>query len=169
MRTMRGFLGFAATFWILLGGLSAAETPDVERQAAEAVKSERVTIVHFWAPWCSNCKAELTPDGWAAFINSHPEVNFIFVTVWRSDAEDGRALLAKHGVGSQKNFRLLVHLNEARAPAKRVSRFLGLPLTWIPATWIFKEGELRFALNYGELRFPILRQLVEDAGPNWDR
>lgn len=165
---MKWLLGFAAIF-VLACGLRAAEPLDVERRVAEAVKSLRVTVVHFWAPWCSNCKAELTKDGWSAFINSHPEVDFIFVTVWRSDAEDGRALLEKHGVGAQKNFQLLVHPNAARAPAKRVSQFLGLPLTWIPATWIFKEGELRFALNYGELRFPILRQLVEDAGPNWDR
>jgi hypothetical protein len=42
-----------------------------------------------------------------------------------------------------------------------------LPVSWIPTTWIFKAGDLRYALNYGEIRFPILQQLVADSNSDW--
>ena len=41
--------------------------------------------------------------------------------------------------------------------------------TWIPTTWIYRDGQLRAALNYGEVRFPLLQQLVDDAREKWDR
>jgi len=47
--------------------------------------------------------------------------------------------------------------------------FMGLPVTWIPTTWVFKDGELRYALNYGELRFDMLQQLVRDSTNDWNR
>ena len=50
-----------------------------------------------------------------------------------------------------------------------VDRFLDTPVTWLPSTWIFKNGKLYFALNYGEIRFPVLQQLVDDSTTKWDR
>ncbi|MDB6168181.1 MAG: hypothetical protein JWM88_1045 [Verrucomicrobia bacterium] len=143
--------------------LHGAESP-VERQVAEAVKSERVTVVHFWAPWCSNCKSELNEHGWKAFINANPNVQVFFVTIW-SD-KDGRSILRQAGVGGQPNFTLLTHLNPPGASG-RLSEFLGERIGWLPTTWVFREGQLRYALNYGEVRFPMLQQMVDDSLGKW--
>jgi hypothetical protein len=150
-------------------GVRAADATDVEQQVREAVKSPRITVVHLWAPWCANCKAELVNDGWSSFLAVNPDVDFIFVTVWRGEQADGRATLASYGVGPQKNFRLFVHPNASRKPGEQMTEFLGLPVTWIPATWVFRDGKLRYALNYGELRFPLLQQLLRDSMDKWDR
>jgi len=139
----------------------------IERKVEESVKSPRVTVVHFWAPWCSNCKAELADNAWSRFVSSNPDVNFIFVTVW-NDA-DGASLLAANGLGAQKNFALLLHPNGSRRKADQMKTFMGLPVTWIPTTWVFKDGKLRYALNYGELRFDMLQQLVRDSTNDWNR
>ena len=42
-----------------------------------------------------------------------------------------------------------------------------LPLSWIPTTWIYKGGDLRYALNYGEIRFPVLQQFLADSQSEW--
>ena len=137
-----------------------------EQQLAKAIKSEKVTVVHFWAPWCPNCKAELADGAWSGFIAAHPDVNFVFVTVW--NPADGRELLEKNGVGAEKNFQLLLHPNGSRKRGEMVSQVLGLPISWIPTTWVFKDGRLSYALNYGELRFPMLQQLIRDSTDSWD-
>lgn len=146
----------------------AAEPVPIERQAADAVNApKKTTVLHFWAPWCSNCNAELAKNGWADFIAKNRDVNFIFITIWSAGQGDGRALLAKNGVGPQPNFRLLFDPNEATGE-KRTKQFLGLPLTWVPATWVFRDAKMRYALNYGELRFNVLQQLLDDTAANWD-
>ena len=146
----------------------AAEWLPIERQVAEAVKSSKITVVHFWAPWCPNCRAELK-SGWSTFIESNSGVNFIFVTVWRDNEGDGREGLMKYGVGGQKNFQLLMHPNASIRPSDKMTSFMGLPVVWLPATWVFRDGKLRYALNYGELRFAILQQLIRDSSESWDR
>jgi thiol-disulfide isomerase/thioredoxin len=148
---------------------TAAQELDVEGQVRQAVQSEDVTIVHLWAPWCPNCKAELTETGWKAFAHTNPEVNIIFVTVWAGDKGDGHEMLEKAGLTEEPNFKLLLHPNTSRKKADKMTEFLGLPVTWIPTTWVFRGGTLRYALNYGELRFPILQQLVRDAADKWER
>lgn len=156
------FLAFAAA-----GTNRAAEPVSVEATVAAAVQGPGVTVVHFWAPWCPNCRAELENQGWSGFLAANPEVKFIFVTIWQGTSGDGRALLAKFNVGAQPNFQLLVHPNASRKKDEKLDRFLDLPITWIPSTWIFKEGKLRYALNYGELRFPLLQQLIADSSDRW--
>jgi len=147
----------------------AADDPAaaLERRIAETTRSDRVTIVHFWAPWCPNCRAELANGGWSGFIAANPNVNFVFVTIW--SAADGRDILEKAGVGAEANFQMLVHPNGSRAGGDKVSELLGLPISWIPTTWVFRDGKLRYALNYGELRFPVLGQLIRDASDGWER
>ncbi len=144
---------------------AAAPMLPIEQKVAEAIKSPRVTIVHFWAPWCPNCKAELAQGGWSGFIAGHPDVDFIFVTAW--NPADGREVLAKYGVGAEKNVTLLLHPNGSRKRADKMTTFMDLPVSWIPTTWVFKSGRLCYALNYGELRFPALGQLVADASDKW--
>lgn len=147
-------------------GALAAELLPIEQQVAEAVKSPKVTVVHFWASWCPNCRVENVSGGWKKFIDANPQVNVIFVTV--RDEKSGAAELAKYGLGAQKNFTVLQHPNTSRRPDEEMTSFMGMRVGWIPATWIFRDGKLRYALNYGQIRFPILQQLVEDALPKWD-
>jgi thiol-disulfide isomerase/thioredoxin len=151
-----------------LAGAAAAELLPIEMQVADMVKSSKPTVVHFWAPWCPNCYAELKNKGWSTFIEANPDVNFVFVTSWSGDSGDGRAELAKRGVGAQKNFQLLMHPNTSRRDEDKMTSFLGLPMLWLPATWVFCDGKLRYALNYGEVRFPILQQLLKDTANKWE-
>ena len=127
--------------------------------------SPDVTVVHLWAPWCSECKTELADGAWSAFITANPQVHFIFVTVW-NDA-DGHELLQRNGLGAQPNFQLLLHPNGSRKRGEKVTELLGLPVSWIPSTWIFKKGHLYYAMNYGELHFPMLQQLIKDSTTSW--
>jgi thiol-disulfide isomerase/thioredoxin len=137
----------------------------IEQTLAEATKSPKVTVVHFWAPWCPNCRNELANGGWSGFIAANPDVNFVFVTIW--NAKDGREVLERNGVGAEPNFQLLLHPNSSRRKGEMVSEVLGLPISWIPSTWVFRDGKLRYALNYGELHFPVLKQLIADTNGSW--
>ena len=78
-------------------------------------------------------------------------------------------MLAKNGIGPQRNFRLYLHENPSRIDGEKMMTFWGLPVTWTPTTWIFRNGRLRYALNYGEIRFPLLQQLVDDTTGKWDK
>jgi thiol-disulfide isomerase/thioredoxin len=163
---------FAASFLVACsGGIAAAPVADAdaafERDLATRVAGPRITVVHFWAPWCPNCRAEMTPDGWAKFVAAHPDVQVIFVNLW-SRGQDGGPKLAAAGLGGQPNFTALTHPNPGRKAGERVDHLLGLPITWIPTTWVFKDGQLRYALNYGEVRFAMLDQCVRDAADEWE-
>jgi thiol-disulfide isomerase/thioredoxin len=149
--------------------LPAAGLLPIEKEVAELVKSPKPTVLHFWAPWCPNCYAELSKNGWSNFIAANKDVNFVFITTWSSDMGDGRAVLQKAGVGPQKNFKLLLHPNGSRREEEKMKSFLGLPVTWLPATWVYRDGKLLYALNYGEVRFPVLQQLINDATADWER
>ncbi|HWA10655.1 MAG TPA: thioredoxin fold domain-containing protein [Opitutaceae bacterium] len=167
MRLLLRSLLFLTAFSGLRAAEPAPKTPTVEQQVSEAIKSTGVTVVHFWAPWCPNCASEMSHNAWSKFIAANPTTNFIFVTIW-SD-EDGHAVLAKNGIGPQKNFHLYLHENPSRIDGEKMMTFWGLPVTWTPTTWIFRNGRLRYAINYGEIRFPILQQLVTDTTGNWDK
>lgn len=136
-----------------------------EEQVAEAVKAQSLSVVHLWAPWCSNCQAELKSGGWIKTVKDHPEVKFYFVSVWNG-GEDGRAMLAKYQIAQQPNVTILA--DPGPRGADHIKQFAGLPLSWIPTTLIFKGGDLRYALNYGEIRFPILQQLISDSNSGWE-
>jgi thiol-disulfide isomerase/thioredoxin len=136
-----------------------------EEKLADAIKSPQTTVVHLWAPWCSNCQAELKTGGWTKMINENPQVKFYFVSVW-NDGQDGRAMLNKFGIADQPNVTILVDPGPRRGENK-IKQFAGLPLSWIPTTWIYKGGDLRYALNYGEVRFPVLQQFLTDSQSEW--
>ena len=158
----------AAAAAALIAGPARADDKSAsafEQQLVDATKSPQVTVIHLWAPWCSNCSSELAHGGWSGFIAANPDVNFVFVTVWNK--ADGREVLEKNGVGAQKNFRLLLHPNPSRKRGEMMTQLMGIPVSWIPATWVFKDGVLCYAMNYGELRFPMLQQLIKDSSDSW--
>lgn len=160
-------LSLALLALLLLSPFARAQsglTP-VDQRLEAAVRSPDVTVVHLWAPWCSNCKSELSSGGWARFLADNPKVHVIFVTVW--NPADGRDTLERYGIGTQPNLELLLYPNNSRKKGEKVTALLGLPVSWIPTTWVFKDGQLRYALNYGELRFPILQQMVADSTSDW--
>lgn len=139
--------------------------PSAEQNILSAIKSPDLSVVHLWAAWCSNCLAELKSGGWAKMVKDNPQVKFYFVSVW-DGGNDGRALLAKYQIADQPNVAMLADPGPRTGDAK-IKQFLGLPLSWIPTTWIFKGGDLRYAMNYGEVRFPVLQQFLEDSKSEW--
>ena len=141
-----------------------AESP-TEQKILEAIKSPDLSVVHLWAPWCSNCQAELKNGGWLKTVKDNPQVKFYFVSVW-NDGEDGRAMLQKFQITDQPNVTILADPGPRKGDSK-IKQFAGMPLSWIPATWIYKGGDLRYALNYGEVRFPVLQQFLEDSKSEW--
>src|SRR4030081_3004515 len=109
-----------------------AESP-AEQRVIEAIKSADLSVVHLWAPWCSNCQAELKNGGWLKMIKDNPQVKFYFVSVWNG-GEDGRAMLKKFEIGDQPN--VIILADPGPRGDKQVKQLAGMPLSWIPATWI---------------------------------
>jgi thiol-disulfide isomerase/thioredoxin len=141
-----------------------AESP-AEQKVLEAIKSSDLSVVHLWAPWCSNCQAELRNGGWLKAVKDNPQVKFYFVSVW-NNGEDGRAMLQKFQIADQPNITILADPGPRKGDNK-IKQFTGMPVSWIPTTWIYKGGDLRYALNYGEVRFDVLQQFLEDSKSEW--
>ncbi len=148
---------------LMVGTLRAQSS--TEQKVKQAIGLPEVTVVHLWAPWCSNCQAELKTGGWTKMIGENPQVKFYFVSLW-NDGQDGRAMLKRFGIGDQSNVTILADPGPRRGENK-IRQFTGLPLSWIPTTWIYKGGDLRYALNYGEVRFPLLQQFLTDSQSEW--
>ena len=148
---------------VMAGALSAETRP--EDEVLTAIKSPQTTVVHLWAPWCSNCQAELKSGGWLKMAKENPKTRFIFVSVW-NNGNDGRGMLEKFGLTNQANVTIMADPGPRTGDAK-IKQFAGLPLSWIRATLIYKGGDLRYALNYGEVRFPVLQQFLADSESEW--
>jgi thiol-disulfide isomerase/thioredoxin len=136
-----------------------------EQTVRDAIKSPDLTMVHLWAPWCSNCQAELRSGGWLKMVKENPQVKFYFVSVW-NDGGDGKSMLEKFQIAEQPNVTILADPGPRRGDNK-IKQFAGMPLSWIPTTWVYKGGDLRYALNYGEVRFDVLQQFLEDSKSEW--
>ncbi len=153
-----------ASVFILLAATSLRAEPSAEQKVLDAIKSPDPTVVHLWAPWCSNCQAELKNGGWLKMAKDNPQVRFYFVSVWNG-GEDGRAMLKKFDIADQPNVTILA--DPGPRGNNHIKHFAGLQLSWIPTTWVYKGGDLRYALNYGEVRFPVLQQFLEDSKSEW--
>src|SRR3954466_6935798 len=101
-----------------------AESP-AEQKVREEIKSPELSVVHLWAPWCSNCQSELKSGGWLKTIKANPQVKFYFVSVWNS-GEDGRSLLSKFEIAGLPNVTILADPGPRREG--KIRRFLDLPL-----------------------------------------
>ena len=153
------------------GAPATADAPEADRTATEAavaatIQGEGVHVVHFWAPWCGNSRAEFE-SGWYEVVEANPDVSFSFVTIW-NDGRDGAETLRRYGIPE----RAAVYAQPDRGPSAdrslRRTTFLGLPLSWTPTTWVFNRGgKLAYAFNYGEVTPEQLTQAIEDARDAW--
>ena len=159
MKNISAFFALLLSITSLCGATSPAE-----QQLAEAIKAPALSVVHLWAPWCSNCQAELKSGGWLKTIKENPTTKFYFVSVW-DGGEDGRAMLTKYEIANQPNVTILA--DPGPRTGNKIKQFIGLPLSWIPTTWVYKGGDLRYALNYGEVRFDVLQQFLADSNSEW--
>jgi len=151
-------------FAAILTAISLRAESPAEQKVLEAIKSPSLSVVHLWAPWCSNCQAELKTGGWLKMAKDNPQVHFYFVSVWNG-GEDGRAMLTKFNLADQPNVTILA--DPGPRGQNHIKQFAGLPLSWIPTTWIYKGGDVRYALNYGEVHLPVLQQFLEDSQSEW--
>src|SRR5881396_2913890 len=103
-----------------------------EQEVLGAINSPGLSVVHLWAPWCSNCQAELKSGGWLKTVKDNPQVKFYFVSVW-NNGEDGRAILQKFQIADQPNIVILADPGPRKGDNK-IKQFAGIPLSWIPAT-----------------------------------
>jgi thiol-disulfide isomerase/thioredoxin len=155
---------------LLLAAALAFATPvfggsPAEQQLTEAIKAPGLSVVHLWASWCGNCQSELKSGGWLKIVKANPDVKFYFVSVWNG-GDDGKAMLTKYELAGQPNVTILADPGPRKGDTS-IKRFLDLPLSWIPTTWIYKGGELRYAMNYGEMRFEVLQQFITDSNSEW--
>jgi len=119
---------FRRSFWItlLVAAVAAANGQDeldtklvpkssAERSVLEVIKSPDLSVVHLWAPWCSNCQAELKNGGWLKMVKDNPQVKFYFVSVW-NDGGDGKSMLSKFQIADQPNVTILADPGPRRGP-----------------------------------------------------
>ena len=146
--------------------LDSTSMTAAEKRVADILREEGIHVVHFWAPWCDNSIVELRA-GWYELVERHPEVSFTFVTVW-NDGASGRETLDRYGLPARVVELTQEDFGPSDDKAQRRYSFLGLPMTWIPTTWVFhRGGELAYAFNYGELEMEQLDRAIEDARSAW--
>jgi len=148
-------IALAVTAWAQDDRDKKLVNTSADQTVRDVVKSPELSVVHLWAPWCSNCQAELKNGGWLKMVKANPQVKFYFVSVW-NDGGDGKSMLQ----------RILADPGPRRGDNK-IKQFAELPLSWIPTTWVYKGGDLRYALNYGEVRFDLLQQFLDDSKNEW--
>lgn len=145
-------------------GPSPALTSSAEQAVRETIARDGVHVVHFWAPWCDNSTDELAA-GWYEVVDAHPEASFTFVTVW-NDGQVGEHVLARYAIPERVE-RLVVDGPQPLRADRRLT-FLGLPVSWIPTTWVFNRGgELATAFNYGEATPEQLNAAIRAASRTW--
>ena len=146
--------------------VSVSPATEAEARVQDRIEEDGLHVVHFWAPWCANSKNELD-NGWAGLVADNPEVSFTFVTVW-NDNEDGAAMLDDYNLPDRVVEVTQPDLGPSDVEANRRYSFLSLPVTWIPSTWIFhSNGELAFAMNYGEMEMGTIQTLLDATRAEW--
>lgn len=146
---------------------AASREDAAERSVQAAVQAPTTTVVHLWATWCPNSRAELASAGWSRIVNANPGTHFVFVTIWSDLA--GAPILREYGVGGQPNVTVVDAVDPSANSADRRRTFLGHALTWVPDTWVYSGGKLRYAFDYGEIHFSMLQQAIDDTNRDWHR
>ncbi|WP_143815306.1 TlpA family protein disulfide reductase [Longibacter salinarum] len=146
--------------------MSAPAPTDAEKAVREMLKEDGVNVVHFWAPWCSNAKNELE-SGWGDLVRNNPDIDFVFISIW-NDGESGASVLDQYDIPDRVTTLTLPDTGSSDNEDLRRRQFLGLPFTWSPSTWIFHQnGELAFAMNYGEMQMSTIQQLIDNTQADW--
>jgi len=145
---------------------AVAPATDAEARVQDIITEDGLHVVHFWAPWCPNSKRELE-NGWADLVADNPDVTFTFVTVW-NNGNDGAAMLDRYDLPARVAEVTQPDLGPSDNEANRRQSFLSHPVTWIPSTWIFhNNGELAFAMNYGEMDMSTIQSLIDATRADW--
>lgn len=146
--------------------VSVSPSTEAEEQVQNVIANDGLHVVHFWAPWCSNSKAELK-NGWASLVRDNPNVTFTFITVW-NDGKAGTAVLDEYDLPDRVTTVAQPDLGPSDNENNRRRSFLTHPVTWIPSTWIFhNNGELAFAMNYGEMQMSTIQSLIDATRTDW--
>lgn len=146
--------------------VSVSPTTEAETFVQDRIETDGLHVVHFWAPWCPNSKNELD-NGWRSLVNDNPNVTFTFVTVW-NDNERGTAVLNDYNLPDRVVEVTQPDFGPSDNESNRRYSFLSLPITWIPSTWIFhNNGELAFAMNYGEMEMDTIQSLLDATRADW--
>lgn len=146
--------------------VSVSPSTDAEAYVQDVIQDDGVHVVHFWAPWCANSMHELT-DGWSTLVEENPDATFTFVTVW-NDGNRAADQLSEHGLPDRVTEIPQPDLGPSDNESNRRKTFLTHPVTWIPSTWIFhNNGELAFAMNYGEMEMETIQSLLEATRTDW--
>lgn len=145
---------------------TVSPSTDAEKYVQNVITKDGLHVVHFWAPWCVNSRNELG-NGWADLVASNPDVTFTFVTVW-NDGERGASTLDDYDLPDRITEVTQSDLGPSNNEANRRQSFLTHPVTWIPSTWIFhNNGELAFAMNYGEMKMSTIQSLIDVTRTDW--
>ncbi|MGB3542277.1 TlpA family protein disulfide reductase [Rubrivirga sp.] len=134
---------------------------DPDAHLRSVLEDGGVHVVHVWAPWCDNSLHELHPV-WADAHRLGAD-SVTFVTVW-NEGESGGSVLEEYGVEVDE----IVVPGPKPEKADRRMTLVGLPVTWIPTTWVFnRNGLLATAFSYGEVTAGKLADAVQGARSGW--
>ena len=146
--------------------VTVSPSTSAEEHVQNVITQDGLHVVHFWAPWCVNSRNEFG-NGWADLVTNNPNVTFTFVTVW-NDGKDGDSTLNEYDLPDRVTEVTQPDLGPSKNEANRRQSFLSHPVTWIPSTWIFhNNGELAFALNYGEMKMSTIQSLIDVTRKDW--
>src|SRR2546429_9031462 len=93
-------------FATLLAATSLRAESPAEQKIIEAIKSPDLSVVHLWAPWCSNCQAELKSGGLVKIGKKNPRVKIYFISILNY-SEDGHLRLQKIQITDKTNTTIL--------------------------------------------------------------
>lgn len=103
--------------------------------SSEFINNNKVTIVSFWATWCTPCKKELDiyHDLYEDWVEAY-DVEFVAITI-----DNARALAKVKPLVAQKGWEFTV-LSDVNEDLKKQMNFIYVPQTYI----LDKEGNIVF-------------------------